>query len=65
MFLALAAIGWADDNLDEEEADAIVRLALEEGLEIDEIAEIVERPLNTVKTDLRRALATLSKELSE
>jgi uncharacterized membrane protein YebE (DUF533 family) len=40
VFLALAAIGWADDNLDEEEADAIVRTALEEGLEIDEIAEI-------------------------
>ncbi len=40
MFLALAAIGWADGKLDEEEADAIVRTALEEGLEIEEIAEI-------------------------
>ena len=40
MFLALAAIGWADGKLDEEEADAIVRTALEEGLELDEIAEI-------------------------
>lgn len=42
MFLALAAIGWADDKLDEEEADAIVRTALDEGLELDEIAEIEE-----------------------
>ncbi|APR86753.1 hypothetical protein A7982_12102 [Minicystis rosea] len=40
VFLALAAIGWADGKLDEEEADAIVRTALEEGLEIDEIGEI-------------------------
>jgi tellurite resistance protein len=40
VFLALAAIGWADGNLDAEEADAIVRLAAEEGLEIDEIEEI-------------------------
>lgn len=40
VFLALAAIGWADGRLDPDEADAIVRTALEEGLEIDEIAEI-------------------------
>jgi uncharacterized membrane protein YebE (DUF533 family) len=40
VFLALAAIGWADGKLDAEEADAIVRAALEEGLEIEEIAEI-------------------------
>jgi uncharacterized membrane protein YebE (DUF533 family) len=40
VFLALAAIGWADGKLDEEEADAIVRTAVEEGLELDEIAEI-------------------------
>jgi uncharacterized membrane protein YebE (DUF533 family) len=42
VFLALAAIGWADGNLDREEADAIVRTALEEGLELEEIAEIEE-----------------------
>jgi uncharacterized membrane protein YebE (DUF533 family) len=36
----LAAVGWADGQLDGEEADAIVRTALEEGLEIEEIAEI-------------------------
>jgi uncharacterized membrane protein YebE (DUF533 family) len=42
VFLALAAIGWADGKLDQEEADAIVRTALEEGLELEEIAEIEE-----------------------
>jgi uncharacterized membrane protein YebE (DUF533 family) len=42
VFLALAAIGWADGKLDSEEADAIVRTAVEEGLEIEEIAEIEE-----------------------
>ena len=42
VFLALAAIGWADGKLDAEEADAIVRTALEEGLELDEISEIEE-----------------------
>ena len=42
VYLALAAVGWADGELDREEADAIVRTALEEGLELDEIAEIEE-----------------------
>ncbi|MEP7120522.1 MAG: DUF533 domain-containing protein [Byssovorax sp.] len=42
VFLALAAIGWADGKLDAEEADAIVRTALEEGLELEEIGEIEE-----------------------
>lgn len=40
VYIALAAVGWADGNLDQEEADAIVRTALEEGLDITEIAEI-------------------------
>ena len=40
VFLALAAVGWADGHLDEDEADAIVRTAVEEGLELDEIGEI-------------------------
>jgi uncharacterized membrane protein YebE (DUF533 family) len=40
VFIALAAIGWADGKLDEDEADAIVRAALDEGLSIDEIEEI-------------------------
>jgi uncharacterized membrane protein YebE (DUF533 family) len=42
VWMALAAIGWADGKLDEKEADAIVRTALDEGLEIDEIAELEE-----------------------
>src|SRR3954447_3792765 len=42
VFLSLAAIGWADGKLDPEEADAIVRMALEEGLELEEISEIEE-----------------------
>ena len=42
VYLALAAVGWADGTLDREEADAIVRTALEEGLELDAINEIEE-----------------------
>lgn len=48
VFIALAAIGWADGQLDGEEADAIVRTAIEEGLELDEIAEIEEATKNPV-----------------
>ena len=40
VYLALAAIGWADGALDREEADAIVRAALEEGLDLDAIHDI-------------------------
>jgi hypothetical protein len=40
VFLALAAIGWADGKLDQDEADAIVRTAVEEGLDLDAIGEI-------------------------
>jgi uncharacterized membrane protein YebE (DUF533 family) len=40
VFLALAAVGWSDGKLDPEEADALVRTALEEGLELPEIEEI-------------------------
>ena len=40
VFLALAAVGWADGQLDPEEADAIVRTAVDEGLEIEAISEI-------------------------
>jgi uncharacterized membrane protein YebE (DUF533 family) len=40
VYLALAAVGWADGTLDPEEADAIVRAALEEGLELEAIQEI-------------------------
>jgi uncharacterized membrane protein YebE (DUF533 family) len=40
VYIALAAIGWADGQLDQDEADAIVRTALEEGLELEQINEI-------------------------
>lgn len=40
VFLALAAIGWADGELHPDEADAIVKTALEEGLELYEIEDI-------------------------
>jgi uncharacterized membrane protein YebE (DUF533 family) len=40
VFRALAAIGWADGKLQPDEADAIVRAALEEGLELEEIEAI-------------------------
>lgn len=40
VFVALAAIAWADGKLDPDEADAIVRAAADEGLDLEEIAEI-------------------------
>lgn len=40
VYVALAAVGWADGKLDQDEADAIVRAALDEGLELEEIGEI-------------------------
>jgi uncharacterized membrane protein YebE (DUF533 family) len=42
VFLALAAVGWADGQLTAEGADAIVRAALDEGLDLDEIRSIEE-----------------------
>src|SRR4051794_32103380 len=42
VYLALAAVGWSDGNLDRDEADAIVRTAVEEGLPLEQIAEIEE-----------------------
>lgn len=48
VYIALAAVGWADGKLDQDEADAIVRTALEEGLDIDEIAEIEEATKNPI-----------------
>jgi uncharacterized membrane protein YebE (DUF533 family) len=42
VFLALAAVGWADGQLTPEGADAIVRTALEEGIDLEEIKEIEE-----------------------
>ncbi len=40
VFMALAAIGWADGTLDADEADAIVRAAVEAGLDLAEIEAI-------------------------
>lgn len=40
VFLALAAVAWADGKVESDEADAIVRAAIDSGLELDEIAEI-------------------------
>src|SRR4051812_36462961 len=42
VFIALAAIGWADGTLSPEEADGIVRAALECGLELEDIGRIEE-----------------------
>lgn len=48
VFVALAAVAWADGTLDADEADAIVRAAVEEGLSLEEIAEIEEATKNKV-----------------
>jgi tellurite resistance protein len=40
VYVALAAVGWADGELSPPEADAIVRAAVEDGLELDEIERI-------------------------
>jgi len=40
VFMALAAIAWADGKVDPQEADAICRTALEEGLDIHEVEAI-------------------------
>lgn len=48
VFIALAAVGWSDGKLDGDEADAIVRCALEEGLELEDINAIEEATQNPV-----------------
>jgi len=40
VFIALAAVAWADGTLDPEEADAIVRAAVDAELDLDAISEI-------------------------
>ncbi len=40
IFVALAAVAWADGQLEPDEADGIVRAAAEEGLSLEEIADI-------------------------
>lgn len=56
VYIALAAVGWADGSLDPDEADAIVRTAIEEGLELEEIAEIeaaTKAPVDVGEIDRR------------
>lgn len=48
VYIALAAVGWADGKLDQDEADAIVRAALDEGLDLAEIAEIEAATKNPI-----------------
>ena len=48
VYLALAAVGWADGHLDQDEADAIVRTALEEGLGLEDIAAIEAATKNPI-----------------
>jgi uncharacterized protein YciI len=57
VYLALAAVGWADGQLTSEAADAIVRTALEEGLELDVVAEIeaaTKKPIDVGVVDRMR-----------
>lgn len=59
VFLALAAIGWADGKMDPDEADAIVRTAIDEGLPLDVIEEIeaaTKKPIDMVATIDRSSL---------
>ncbi|RLB59251.1 MAG: hypothetical protein DRI90_15635 [Deltaproteobacteria bacterium] len=54
IYLALAAVGWADGQLTTPAADAIVRTALDEGLEFEEVAEIeaaTKSPINVGQID--------------
>lgn len=56
VFLALCAIGWADGDLDREEADGILRAATEAELDLEALQEIEEatktrRPLDTLDRD--------------
>jgi uncharacterized membrane protein YebE (DUF533 family) len=62
VFVALAAIAWADGTLDPEEADAIVRAAVDAGLSLQEIAQI--EAATVAKVDLERTLdrSTMTKE---
>jgi uncharacterized membrane protein YebE (DUF533 family) len=61
VFVALAAIAWADGSLDPDEADAIVRAACDAGLDLDDIAEVEEATRE--RRDLGKLdQATLSKD---
>lgn len=54
VFIALAAVAWADGTLEPDEADAIVRAAVDLGVELHEIAAIEEatrKPIPLTKLD--------------
>ncbi len=48
VFIALAAVGWADGELTRAAADAILRAAAEEGLDIDSLQKLDEAVQKTV-----------------
>lgn len=55
VYLALAAVGWADGNLDTDEADAIAKLALEDGLDLEEVGALerkIHEPIAITSVDL-------------
>jgi uncharacterized membrane protein YebE (DUF533 family) len=62
VFLALAAIGWADGKMDPDEADAIVRTATDEGLSLEEIQEIEEATRNKIDMIATLDRGAMSKE---
>jgi len=48
VYIALAAVGWADGQLTRQAADAILRTAAEEGLDIDSLQKLEEAVKNPV-----------------
>ncbi|MBK6691107.1 MAG: DUF533 domain-containing protein [Myxococcales bacterium] len=61
VFLALSSIAWADGKIEPDEADGIVRAAIEAGLELDDVADIeaaTAKPIPLESIDL----PSLSKE---
>jgi uncharacterized membrane protein YebE (DUF533 family) len=61
VFIAVGAIAWADGKIDADEADAIVRAAIEAGLSLDEIARLEQ---SIAAKDLDRTLdrSSMTKE---
>ena len=57
VYMALAAIGWADGTLDQAEADAIARTALEDGVDFDEVGvleEAIKTPVEITSIEWRK-----------
>jgi uncharacterized membrane protein YebE (DUF533 family) len=54
VYLALAAVGWADGKLSDQAADAILGAAAEEGLDLDDLERIraaVQAPVDLGRVD--------------